>query len=261
MRKKDILILIPHGGYQIPHELKNYSVLDKHELFLEADSGAREIFSFSSKRIICLQAEVSRLFIDLDRPYTALNSSSDPVIKKKTSRNRDIFLPDHFPDEIALTNILKRHYFPFHDTIEKILNTEEVKLIIDCHTISPSDPATGEPRPLFLLQNKIGSEESRVNTAPDDLAEFFIDTLRKKFSKEKETVAERFSLNSPFFESFIMKKYYKMGIPLFRLSLSKALFLNERHFSFDYLKLDEIRIKSIQEKLLQSIEILAKQLS
>lgn len=257
---KHILITIPHGGYTVPRELEEYTVLDKYDLFLEADSGAREIFFFHAPEFLCIDSPVSKLFVDLDCPYTALKNTSHSVIKKKTSRDRDIFLPDHFPDDIALTNILKRHYFPFHEKIEKNLENEKIKLIIDCHTMSPVAPDTGEPRPLFAVQNRFTSGEETLLSAPDEVAENFLELLKKKFSRERGTVTTPFSLNHPCAESHIMKTYCEKGIPLLRLTLSKTLFLNERHFSFDYLKMDEDRLQSIQENLLSCVRSLVRRL-
>lgn len=256
-KNQDILILIPHGGYQVPEELKDYTILEKHDIFLEADTGAIELFTFPNTRALYLHTDISRLFIDLDRPYTALKSTSKAVINKTTSRNKDIFLPDHFPDEIALTNILKRHYFPFHKTVEKIISTGQIKLILDCHTVSASAPSSGEPRPLFTVQNRLQKDGPQKACAPDDRAERLLEVLRKKFSREKGTVSTRFSINHPLFDSFIMEKYCTSGIPIMKLSVSRSLFLNEQHFNFDFLKIDEIRLKALRDKLWECIEAIA----
>ncbi len=256
-KNQDILILIPHGGYNVPEELKDYTILEKHEIFLEADTGAIELFSFPDTRAHYLHTDISRLFIDLNRPYTALKSNSQSVMNKMTSRNKDIFLPDHFPDEIALANILKRHYFPFHETAEKIINTGRIKLILDCHTVSASAPSSGAPRPLFTVQNRLLKEGPETPCAPIELAERFIELLKKKFSREKGTVCTRFSLNHPLFESYIMDRYCTSGTPILKLSVSRSLFLNEQHFNFDYLKIDEIRLKTLRDRLWECIETIA----
>ncbi|MFW6366242.1 MAG: N-formylglutamate amidohydrolase, partial [Spirochaetota bacterium] len=104
----------------MPEELQNYVLVDTFELFLSSDSCANEIFNFKQAEVVSLS--VSKLFIDTNRPYTALPpATNDGVIKKKTPHGKDIYAEDFFPNSIALTNLIRRYYQPFHDSIASIL--------------------------------------------------------------------------------------------------------------------------------------------
>ncbi|TFH42908.1 MAG: hypothetical protein E4G96_02420, partial [Chrysiogenales bacterium] len=110
-----ILVIIPHGGYTIPEELSGYEAVGTFDLFIQSDSCANEIFSFGDRVTGTVDTGISRLFVDLDRPYTALRPGQDGVIKRTALDGKSVFIEDQFPDEIAIANILQRYYLPFHE--------------------------------------------------------------------------------------------------------------------------------------------------
>ncbi len=257
--KLPILVIIPHGGYNIPDELSDYAVVDKFELFMNADTCANEIYDFSDRVSAYMNTYISRLFIDLDRNFTDLPPSNpDGVIKKKTMNKRNVFPEKIFPDEIAISNILNRYYFPFHDTIEKIMTTGQIKLILECHTMPAIGPAIssdpGSPRPIFSIENMISSKDRIVSTCSDNLASDLINRLKKSFTRESETVTGKIKLNHRKIKGHILEKYGTKKIPMLRISLSRSLFLNERYFSYDYMRVDELRIRRIRLSIWEAVE-------
>lgn len=258
LKKLPILIIIPHGGYKIPEELSNFVDVTEFDLFMQADTCANEIFDFSKMTSAKLDTNISRLFIDLDRPITAIPpAKSDGIIKDKTLYEKKIFIGNNFPDEIAIANIIKRYQQPYIDAINKILSTDEIKLIIECHTIMPVGPKTckdaGKPRPLVLLENKTKFRDETITTCSDMLAKDLLFNLGIALGKEEGTITDKVLLKDNEASGYLLEKFGTRTIPMVRLSVSKALFINDDHFNYDYLSVDKIRLKEIRKKIWSGI--------
>lgn len=253
-----ILVIIPHGGRRVPDELAGYEDVTPFDLFMHSDTCANEIFSFSERIAGTIDTDISRLFIDLDRPYTALPANGDGVIKKTTLEGKPLFRDSHFPDEIAIANMLHRYYIPFHNTIKKILDSGSVKLILECHTMMAVGPKLsrdpGRPRPIILMETAAASQEGAVATCRSDSVEQLKEVLKKSLSREEDTVEEKVVIKSGPCPGYILGRYGTGAIPMIRLSLSRALFLNDRYFSYDYLRVDELRICYLRDLLWEAIE-------
>lgn len=262
--KLPILIIIPHGGLQIPSELDEYTTIDKFDILFSSDICANEIFSLSKDMLTVIDTNIARIFVDLDRPPLIEGAGSDPdgVIKRETRNGKTIFSEDTFPDELAVKNILKRHYSPFHQTIEKIIRTGEIRLIVECHTMMAVGdkyaPDPGKPRPIGTVCNEYREDNRMKKSCDDTVANLFLDSMKRAFTGERITVVERFSLNNPPFNGYILRTYGAGKIPMLRFSLSRALFFNEEHFSYDFLKVDELRIEELKKKFREGIERLCQ---
>lgn len=256
--KHPILIIIPHGGYTVPEELAGLEAVSEFDLFVQADTCANDLFRFGDRVIASIDATVSRLFIDLDRSYQDISTvQSDGVIKIKTLFGKDTFQEGAFPDEIAIANMLKRYYFPFHETVEKIISSGEIKAVVECHTQLPVGPQAchdaGKPRATVNVANKAIINDDSFTTCDDDVARLLIDSVMKQLAQEDQSVVPSAVTHAPP-RSFLIRKYGLRGIPYLRLSLSKSLFLNDRDFSHDYLRVDELRIIDLRERLWKGIE-------
>ncbi|MCP4133251.1 MAG: N-formylglutamate amidohydrolase [bacterium] len=268
-KKFPVLILIPHGGSKIPDEMAPYKAVNDFDVFIESDTCANELFALGDIAAAGIDTHISRLFVDMDRHYLSLPPAKpDGALKSSSIIGKPLFREDFFPDEIAISNMLKRYYIPFHETIQKIIDTGEIKLIIECHTMMPvggrnsSDP--GKPRPVFSLQNRIEYEGQKIVTAPDNMIKELVNGLKKTFSREEESIAGMFRVNRSHFDSasdgYILRKYGTGAVPILRLSLSRALFLNDTYFSYEYLRVDELRIKELRSKLENALEKFFKQI-
>ncbi len=258
--KIPLLAIIPHGGKRVPEELEGLVALSEFDLFYQADTCANEIFSFDERAAAKIDTHVSRFFVDMDRSYRDLAPGrGDGVMKKSDLYGKGVFRENTFPDHIAVANILKRYYYPFHETIEKIVTSGEVGLIVECHTMMPiappSAPDAGEPRPLILLENLVETEGGVAEeTCTGRLIREVQAQMRKAFAGEEDTVTDKCIVSEKPGAGHIMKKYGLGGIPFFRISLSKALFLNDVYFSYDYLKVDELRLLDIGRRIMAGIE-------
>ncbi len=257
-RKLPILIIIPHGGYSVPDEMLGYEDLDRFQLFIYSDSCANSLFAFEDEVAAKLDTNISRLFIDLDRKETAVPpASTDGVIKETAHDGTGVFRNGSFPDHIAISNMIRRYYIPFHDTIKKIMDTGEIRLIIECHTMLAVSPENsrrpGKPRPLISIENSFEKGGKEILTCSNELAADLAEILRKNFSDEKDTVTEKVTVNDPRTGGHILKTYGTGEIPLLRLSLSKSLFINDRFFSYDFMKVDDLRINKLKSLVWQSL--------
>lgn len=253
-----ILIIIPHGGYNVPEELFGYEAVSKFDLFMQSDTCANDLFSFGDRVAATMDTDISRLFIDLDRAYTSLRNDQDGVIKKSTRFGKPVFRDDHFPDDIAIANMIQRYWAPFHDTINKIINTGSLRLILECHTMMAVGPKMsrdpGMPRPLFMIENLVREKEMSRETCSTGMTGGLMEQVEKSFAGEKNTITEKFVISDTPADGFIMKSYGNRGIPMLRISLAQSLFLNDAHFSYDYLRVDDLRIQHIRKSMRESIE-------
>ncbi len=263
MKKMPFLVIVPHGGTTIPEELEEYPRVGKFDVFYESDACANQIFNLEGEVRACLYTHVSRLFVDLDRSFAEVPPACvDGIIKKNTSRGKPIFDGDDFPDEIAITALIKRYHVPFYNAITKFLATGEVRFVLECHTMmsvgaSYSSDA-GKPRPLVSVQNCIHNTKGMSETAPMKMAEELLRILSREFRREENTVAERFSLNAPMFKGNILKTFGVGKVPMMRLSLSRALFFTEDFLDLKEMKVDEHRIRELRRKVLRTLRLFSE---
>ena len=254
MTKYPILLIAPHGGCRVPEELAEISAIDDFSLFIEADTCANEIFDLRQSVASVVDSQISRLFIDTDRPYWALPpKETDGVIKTFGLNENQIFVDKCFPDDIAISAIIKRYYEPFHEAIRNILKTDKIKLIIDCHTVMPIGPKNAKdadmPRPIISVENRIIKNGNVIKTCPDNIAEAFLKAFEDSFAKEKININNPYVLKKEACAGYLMEEYGQSKINMLRLNISKSLFLNEKHFSPDFMRVDELRLAEINRKI------------
>lgn len=257
-KKLPILLIIPHGGYSIPEELTDYESLTPAELFFESDGGANRIFNFNETVNSIISTEISRLFVDMDRNYKDVYPvTKDGVIKKSTSMNRPVFKKDFYPDEIAISNIIKRYYYPFHQKIKQALE-EEPSLILECHTHMPVGPANapdrGMPRPLVIAGYTAENREELARTATADMALGLASLMGKALEREGDTVTSSYSLDNKHNTGYIINTYGRKQIPMLYISISRSLFLTDRYFDIKGMRIDMKRLDRLNNIVYGVIE-------
>lgn len=257
--KLPFLIIIPHGGLNIPEELFGYENVSPLNIFFESDAGAESVFSLKNSVLKTISTGISRIFVDVDREYKSVAPvTKDGVIKSRTSMNREVFKNDCYPDEIAISNILSRYYFPFHESIRNSLKEMKFSAIIECHTHMPVGPAnspdSGLPRPLVIVEYTVDTDSGVKQTAPVDMANELASSVARNLSKEGETVADIFRVSDHHGNGFLMKNCSLSGLPVLNLSISRSLFLNETYFNLERMIIDSARLERISSLVLQAFE-------
>ena len=245
----------------VPSELTGLETVDEFDLFLESDTCANDIFSLRQETHI-VYSDISRLFVDMDRPYTAVPPATDDgVIRKTTRSHRQLFHEGTFPDHLAISNILRRYYFPFHENIQKILDEQKIRMILECHTmpaVEPSKPGVaGRPNPLFSLESLCGEEKE--STCPDRLVTEFANTILSQFGREDETVTGKIEVNARIKKGYLMKRYGTGSTPMIRFSLSRSLFLNEKYWNPGTLEVNPDRLREIRNDIGRALERFCRQ--
>lgn len=254
MPRFPVLILIPHGGIRIPEEFSEISRPDSIDAVFSSDAGSNEIFSVSNCPI--MTTNILPLYADVDRPAAALPPSApDGVIKTKTALGEQLFDEGAFPDYIAITGILKRYYFPFYQTVKKILDTGEIKLVIECHTVaaagSAGDDDPDAPRPLFSIQTKRDDGSALTEVCAAQTAESLLACVKKSLSGEKHALKDPFILSRNGITGNLCKEF-SGKTPYMRVNLSRALFLNDEYFNQDFAKIDGIRLAQLKNRIDES---------
>ena len=255
--KLPFLIITPHAGRNIPEELSGHENVTPFNIFFESDSGADLMFSASDSVESVAYADISRLFVDVDREFRMLHpATGDGVIKTRTSMNKAVFMENCYPDEIAISNILKRYYFPFHEKIRNTIKTGRIGMIIECHTHLPVGPDNSQdrdqPRPLVMTEYTAATDDGIVKTASPDMAMELASIMGKIFSGEGDTVAGDFRVSGNS-SGYLMKNYGTRGIPMLRISVSRSLFLNDRFFDLETLKIDSRRMSRLKEMFVSGL--------
>ncbi len=258
-KKLPILIIIPHGGYAIPQELKGLEAVTLFDLFFNADTCANEIFDFRETAAAVLDNSLSRLFIDCDRNYRSLPpEQEDGVIRDTTFFGNPVFTEGVFPDELALSNLIERYHLPFHETIRRLLSTGSIKMIVECHTMMsaapPLDRERGSPRSLVSVHDRIPGDSERGNTASRLMTETFLRQLQKHFGREEGSISAPFTRNDPRRRGYLIREFGTGALPYLRLELSRALFLSDRWFNQETLSVKSERILSLRERTWKAIE-------
>jgi len=257
--KLPFLLIIPHGGLDVPEELYGYENVSPINIFFESDAGANSIFSIEHSVYKAINTNISKLFVDVDREYKQLSPITyDGVIKSRTSMNLEVFKDDCYPDEIAISNILNRYYKPFHDSIKTAIKEFSFKAIIECHTHAAVGPKnahdSGMPRPLVITGYTVETDSGIKHTASEEMAVELANILSKNLSKEGNTVSDIFRVSDHYSQGFIIKNYILSGLPVLTLSISRSLFLNEPFFDLEKMQIDNNRLSAISSLIKSSLE-------
>ncbi|HPS57397.1 MAG TPA: N-formylglutamate amidohydrolase [Spirochaetota bacterium] len=257
-RRLPLLLVIPHGGCEVPDELAGYENISMSDIFFDSDAGANVIFNSAVTTEMPVNTSISRLFVDPDREFSQLHpKTGDGVIKIKTSMNRDVFKKNCYPDEIAISNILDRYYFPFHESVRSAVNRKKTRLIIECHThaavgpLNSGDP--GMPRPLVITGYTPRPLPGMNKAAAPEIAIELAAIIGRLLMKEGDTVADKFRAERHDSSGCLMELYGPV-VPMIYLSVSRALFLNDRDFSLEDLTIDQGRLLRLGKIISSGLE-------
>ena len=236
-KKLPVLLSIPHGGLEIPLNLKSQCRLSLGEILADGDTWSKEIYSWPQGVVKCIETDIARAVLDMNRsPQELPPDNPDGVVKTVTVCQKQIWSSHQgLPREIAAKLILD-YYAPYHEAIGKATQFE---LGLDCHTMlelaPPGAETPGVPRPLICLSN--GGDEQGLAlsdqqlTAPTQHLLAMRDALKQAFFHQDMQVeinpklALPLLLNQPFKGGYISRHHSRAGIPWLQIELNRSLYL------------------------------------
>jgi formiminoglutamase len=241
------LISIPHGGVTIPEVLMERSALTSSDILYYSDPDTRSLFDFREWVVAVLDTEISRIFVDLNRPPYALPPRhNDGVVKYSTAEGKPVYRNGSIPDITLLHQVLMRHYFPYHAQLDQILETREISLALDCHSMLPVGPPgskdEGRVRPMICLGNNGDREgkakKDRLATCTAEWITGLADAFREEFLLDKQV-----TINHPFSGGFITNAHYwHTGVPFVQLEVNRVLYESGDAFGREESTVDRIRM-------------------
>ena len=221
MKRRNIVIAIPHAGTAIPEDIRRIIPHDDVLLYRESDLYTDRIYSIGGVRIVC--AEHSQIIADVNRApdeaYLEGANRAQGVIKLSLSEGENTFSAD--PSLQIMDQWIKRFHRPFHEQLTKELRSKETQFLIDCHSMWSSaarfHPDPGEKRAEIVLGNREYSSCSAETT------QFF----RHFFEGHGFSVA----INDPFPGRYILGTYAnRFRTPGIQIEINKKLYMNEETF-------------------------------
>jgi formiminoglutamase len=223
------LISIPHGGTEVPPEVRDRIALSPEDLAWYCDPHTREIFDFGDAVAARIDTPISRMVVDVNRPpLPPPPRDPDGIIKVRTIDSRPVYREGRFPDMQLIHLLLMAHYFPYHQRIDELIDRCPVRIAFDCHSMLPvgfpSQKDAGKERPLICLANN-GDRRGRARkgslaTCPAEWAQLLADGFREEFGLSREV-----AINNPFSGGFIANAHFwRKGIPWIQIEINRSLY-------------------------------------
>ena len=252
MKSLPILLSIPHGGSEIPQELKGLICLNSNDLFDDSDAYTREIYNLETSVTEVISTNIARAFVDLNRaPDNLPPRNPDGVIKSHTCYGKVIYPIGAGPDKALTKKLLNNYYYPYHQQIQAVLNdkSKPVELALDCHSMASVAPAIspdkGKTRPVICLGNAHGK------SCPQEITEKLAACFRRTFSLNTDEV----TINRPFSGGYITRKYGRHPIPWIQVEMNRALYLEAPFFNRSTLSVQMIRILELQKQFEEALQM------
>jgi N-formylglutamate deformylase len=227
------LISIPHGGTEVPAEVRGRLALEGDELVYYSDPVTPLLYHFGDAVETTIDTPVSRMVVDLNRPPLPLPPKDpDGIIKVRTIDGRTVYREGQFPDMPLIHRLLMEWYFPYHQRIDELIDVRDIRIAFDCHSMLPvgsgGQKDAGRKRPLICLGNN-GDRSGRakkgsIATCPEPWIAALADGFREEFSLGREV-----AINNPFSGGFISNAHYwRKGIPWIQIEVNRSLYEPER---------------------------------
>ncbi len=258
-RRYPFLFSIPHGGTEVPPEVRGLVNLSHREIVFNSDPHTRLLYGIDGAAEALIDFDVSRIFVDTNRaPYDYPPQARDGVVKAITQDGASVYQKGQVPDRELIGILLQKYYFPFHKRLTEALDTLPIEVAFDCHSMLPEAPPiqsdAGRPRPLFCLSNrgnrhgKPRKKGDRVTCPPEWLL-----ALTRAFQDEFDGEGE-IAMNEPFRGGFIsMIHHQRTRIPWIQIEINRALYETEDYLDQGTGQTDEARIIELRERIFSAI--------
>jgi N-formylglutamate amidohydrolase len=236
------LIVTPHSSGHIPADILAemlgqqlyHSPLRQARLewmFREGDPYTDVLFH--TPQAHNLHASISRFVVDLNRHHD--EGGNNGVIKLSDFEEQPLYPPGFVLSTEAREERLRRYWDSFHREIERVIETQNIRLLVNGHSMQPKGPLigpdAGQPRPALCLMTAGDSEGNPVaghGSLPAGLAKAVHQSLVKHFASLVKGQGE-IALNSPWQTDQLTHRYSdplrKKAVPGFGLEFNRALYL------------------------------------
>ncbi len=238
-----VLLSIPHGGMDVPAEVRDRVSLGPLDIHDDIDPFVREIYDLGPKVATVVATHIPRTFVDLNRARDDRPPRNpDGVVKTLTCVGKEIYARGKELDAALIDTLLERYYAPYHQRLRAAVHNSTIKLALDCHSmqaVGPQiSPDVGQPRPLFCLGN------ARGQACPPETARRLADCLRRAFELQEHEV----TLNQPFSGGYITRTYGGRPLPWIQVEMNRSLYLAAPWFERETLAMDAHRLRELNRR-------------
>ena len=243
MKRFPVLSSIPHGGTEVPKEIRDRVTISQKDQFEDSDAFTQEIYSLGDDALVEVQSQIARVYVDMNRSEDDRPPKNpDGVVKTQTCHGKIIYRPDQELDDSSTQRILDTYYVPYHQSIAAALTEHTgLQLAIDCHSMEKVAPVIspdpGQPRPLICLGTNHGK------SCPQEMADRLAECFREGFDlKEKDVV-----MNKPFAGGYITRTYGEGALPWMQVEMNRSLYLSEPWFDAQTLTVQPQRLQALNQ--------------
>lgn len=223
MNKLPFLISIPHGGTQIPKEVKNEICITNQDLFDDSDSFTQEIYNASEVVESVIKFDIARAFVDVSRAENMLPPEfTDGVIKSATCYNKPIYKNGLISNQL-IKSLLEKYYKPYHTEIKTSLENKNIKLALDCHSMAEFAPAIAPDKGKRPLIN-LGDVEGKA--CDSSITKLLRESFIEVFNLNEQDV----TINHPFSGGYITRTYGNNPKPFIQIELNRSMYLSKPWF-------------------------------
>jgi len=239
--KLPIAIDIPHSGLEIPPELVDRVALTEEQIFNEADVYTDLIYDFRDRVAEWHVFPYARTILDVNRPNMPMPQlkDGDGIVKRQTSYGTPVYHDGAEPSPELEAQLIEKYWKPWHDKMAQLSANEEIKLVLDCHSmaaIGPSaymDPSQVRPR---ITASNLGDDDGNAKadgpplTASPDLTRL----IAQKFGEALADIPDLapssapYGVNKPYSGGPIIWMHGGKTQPWLMIELSRATYIGEQ---------------------------------
>jgi len=246
-----VLLSIPHGGSLAPREIAGRVALTPADLFADSDAFTLEIYGLRDKVAVCLDTEIARVYVDLNRDTNDRPPQNpDGIVKTRTCHGRSIYFPGQELDRQEADDLIQKYYAPYHRALaETLRGNPGIELFLDCHSmeaVGPEiSPDPGARRPSFCLGSNHGQ------SCPPETVQRLARCLCKAFSLEDRDI----TIDHPFAGGHITRNYGNHPLPGIQIEMNRGLYLSAPWFDAERLKVSPARLAELNRNFDRALDL------
>ena len=273
----------PHAGLRVPEEVADKLLIDRCDIYNDADLWADLHFDFSHPDLVAhipegydsgtlctVDMDIARVLVDANR-MPVLDDNPDGAVKTETSYGNPIYRQPLAPS--LRQTLFERYYLGYHRRAGTAVDQHlsEAKLMLDCHNMAQVGPTAyayaGQPRPLLCLANGGDGEgmplsASGTTSCSPELIRYAAQVGEELFCDiqllEDNPAANvpTVTLNWPFRSGYILRNYSRVGstdctVPMLMIEVNRGLFIGNQRGDSVIRPPDLARIGEVRRRLYQ----------